>query len=47
MKVGNLDIKTLKGEWFKVLGLDERYDCFECQQNRYQRFRSFRQCCEV
>jgi len=35
-KVANFDINSLKGDWFKVLGLDERYDCFECQQNRFR-----------
>jgi len=36
IKIANFDIKSLKGDWFKVLGLDERYDCFECQQNRFR-----------
>jgi len=35
-KVSNFDINSLKGDWIKVLGLDERYDCFECQQNRFR-----------
>lgn len=27
--------KSLEGIWYKTLGLDSRYDCFDCQQNTF------------
>mmetsp|Transcript_8279 Transcript_8279/g.14621 ORF Transcript_8279/g.14621 Transcript_8279/m.14621 type:complete len:540 (+) Transcript_8279:186-1805(+) len=29
------DAATLGGAWYKVLGLDSRYDCFDCQVNTF------------
>lgn len=29
-------IDTLKGRWYKVMGLDSRYDCFDCQRNSFE-----------
>lgn len=26
---------SLKGTWYKVMGLDSRYDCFDCQRNKF------------
>lgn len=31
--LSNYDISLMEGTWFKVMGLDSRYDCFDCQQN--------------
>ena len=33
--LANYDISQLEGNWFKVMGLDSRYDCFDCQQNTF------------
>jgi hypothetical protein len=33
--MSNYDISHLEGAWFKVMGLDSRYDCFDCQQNTF------------
>lgn len=33
--LNNYDISNLEGNWFKVMGLDSRYDCFDCQQNTF------------
>ena len=33
--LSNYDIAGLEGNWFKVMGLDSRYDCFDCQQNTF------------
>ena len=30
------DISNLQGTWYKVMGLDSRYDCFDCQRNSFQ-----------
>ena len=27
---------SLKGTWYKVMGLDSRYDCFDCQKNSFK-----------
>jgi len=27
------NIKDLDGKWYKVMGLDSRYDCFDCQKH--------------
>ena len=27
---------SLDGTWYKVMGLDSRYDCFECQRNTFK-----------
>ena len=35
-KMANFDMKSLAGDWTKIYGLDSRYDCFECQQNRFR-----------
>lgn len=35
-KIANFDMNSMKGDWFKVYGLDSRYDCFECQANRFR-----------
>ena len=32
----NFDIKSLDGTWYKIMGLDSRYDCFDCQRNSFQ-----------
>lgn len=34
--VPGFDIKSLDGTWFKIMGLDSRYDCFDCQRNSFQ-----------
>ncbi|KAK7254201.1 hypothetical protein SO694_00008570 [Aureococcus anophagefferens] len=31
--VANFDQKTLEGTWYKVMGWNDRYDCFDCQKN--------------
>uniref|UniRef100_A0A0G4GN37 VDE lipocalin domain-containing protein n=1 Tax=Chromera velia CCMP2878 TaxID=1169474 RepID=A0A0G4GN37_9ALVE len=31
----NMD--SMEGTWYKVLGLDSRYDCFQCQRNDFAR----------
>ena len=30
------DASSLKGTWYKVMGLDSRYDCFDCQKNSFK-----------
>lgn len=32
----SFDIASLKGRWYKVMGLDSRYDCFDCQKNSFE-----------
>eukprot|EP01038_Epipyxis_sp_PR26KG_P009534 gene9534-12842_t len=27
---------SLEGTWYKVMGLDSRYDCFDCQKNSFE-----------
>jgi hypothetical protein len=34
--IPEFDIKSLDGTWYKVMGLDSRYDCFDCQRNSFQ-----------
>lgn len=29
------DIQSLEGRWYKVMGMDARYDCFDCQVNHF------------
>lgn len=29
------DIRSLEGRWYKVMGMDARYDCFDCQVNHF------------
>lgn len=29
------NLKSLDGTWYKVMGLDSRYDCFDCQRNSF------------
>ena len=36
MPLRNFDIASLDGSWYKVMGLDTRYDCFDCQMNSFQ-----------
>uniref|UniRef100_A0A7S3K1U5 VDE lipocalin domain-containing protein n=1 Tax=Aureoumbra lagunensis TaxID=44058 RepID=A0A7S3K1U5_9STRA len=31
----NFDPSSLKGEWYKVMGWNPRYDCFDCQKNSF------------
>jgi hypothetical protein len=31
------DISYLDGGWYKIMGLDSRYDCFDCQYNSFQK----------
>lgn len=33
--MSSFDIASLEGGWFKVMGLDSRYDCFDCQKNTF------------
>jgi len=33
--VKNFQPSSLEGTWYKVLGLDTRYDCFDCQMNQF------------
>lgn len=33
--IEDYDIKSLSGTWYKVMGLDSRYDCFDCQRNSF------------
>ena len=35
--VENFDIAELDGTWYKIMGLDSRYDCFDCQQNTFKK----------
>lgn len=32
----DFDLKTLDGTWYKIMGLDSRYDCFDCQRNVFK-----------
>jgi len=34
--IPQFDIKSLDGTWYKIMGLDTRYDCFDCQRNSFQ-----------
>ena len=29
------DPKFLNGKWYKIMGLDSKYDCFDCQKNTF------------
>ena len=31
------DISLMQGQWYKVMGLDSRYDCFDCQKNSFNK----------
>jgi VDE lipocalin domain len=33
--ISNFDASSLAGTWYKVMGLDSRYDCFDCQRNSF------------
>mmetsp|Transcript_25172 Transcript_25172/g.42126 ORF Transcript_25172/g.42126 Transcript_25172/m.42126 type:complete len:513 (-) Transcript_25172:408-1946(-) len=33
----SFDMGSLDGNWYKVMGLDSRYDCFDCQKNSFQK----------
>ena len=34
--VRDLNRKTLEGTWYKVMGWNDRYDCFDCQRNSFR-----------
>ena len=34
--VSNFDTKSLEGSWYKVMGYNNRYDCFDCQKNSFK-----------
>ena len=34
--VRSFDMSSMKGTWYKVMGLDSRYDCFDCQKNSFE-----------
>lgn len=36
LPLAKFDIKDLDGKWYKVMGLDSRYDCFDCQKNTFK-----------
>ena len=36
MPVADFDAKSLEGSWYKVMGYNDRYDCFDCQQNTFK-----------
>jgi len=36
----SFDAGSLEGNWFKVMGLDSRYDCFDCQTNSFEKLGS-------
>ncbi|CAM9701673.1 unnamed protein product, partial [Choristocarpus tenellus] len=33
--VRGFDAKTLQGTWYKVMGVNKKYDCFDCQRNTF------------
>jgi hypothetical protein len=33
--VPNFDYKTLQGTWYKVVGFNPNYDCYQCQRNTF------------
>ena len=35
--VQSFELSSLQGQWYKVMGLDSRYDCFDCQKNTFQK----------
>jgi len=35
--VEKFETAELEGTWYKIMGLDSRYDCFDCQQNTFKR----------
>ena len=34
--IAPFDATSFKGTWYKVMGLDSRYDCFDCQKNSFK-----------
>ena len=34
--VQNFNTKSLEGSWYKVMGYNNRYDCFDCQKNSFR-----------
>jgi len=36
----SFDAGRLEGNWYKVMGLDSRYDCFDCQTNSFEKLGS-------
>lgn len=34
--VKDFDMSSLEGSWYKVMGWDQRYDCFDCQMNSFK-----------
>jgi hypothetical protein len=35
--VKNFEPSSLEGQWYKVMGWNSNYDCFDCQQNTFSR----------
>ncbi|CAN0158599.1 unnamed protein product, partial [Laminaria digitata] len=33
--VKGFDAKQLQGTWYKVMGVNKKYDCFDCQKNTF------------
>jgi len=33
--ISSFRMASLRGTWYKVMGLDSRYDCFDCQKNSF------------
>ncbi|CAM9135222.1 unnamed protein product, partial [Discosporangium mesarthrocarpum] len=33
--VRSFDAKALQGTWYKVMGVNKKYDCFDCQRNTF------------
>jgi len=33
--VDDFDVASMEGTWYKVLGMNSRYDCFDCQKNTF------------
>jgi len=33
--VRNFDLKSMEGQWFKVVGFNPNYDCYACQKNTF------------
>jgi hypothetical protein len=38
--LSSFDAGSLEGNWYKVMGLDSRYDCFDCQTNSFEKLDS-------
>lgn len=35
--LSTFELRDLEGKWYKVMGLDSRYDCFDCQKNTFKK----------